>query len=840
MAEEQEPKKQKKTTLIKHRKHEPETDQGKVEKKKVVIVRKKSSKVRPVKVKLAAGKTDEGKVPAQKTATEKPPRTRYLGSSPREPSPFDRYEPGRRRSGEGTAPDRGAAGTRKDQETKPKKIVPASGDTWARPRRDAARGTKKPPAGRGVGGRTSVKPREAESIFRGPGKRRPGPAQPPPPKPGEEAKPGAKRFFKTKRRPAYQRKKDVGKKEKLFDVKKKTVHRINPVPKEISILEAITVSELARKMNLKASELIGKLMEMGMMVTINQQIDSETAAILADEYSCKINVVSLYDETVIEVEEDKEEDLTPRPPIVTVMGHVDHGKTKLLDAIRVAKVMESESGGITQHIGAYATDVSQGKIVFLDTPGHEAFTAMRARGAKMTDIVILVIAADDGVMPQTVEAINHAKEANVPIIVAVNKIDLPDANPEKVKQQLAEYELLPEDWGGHTLFAEISALKGTGIDNLLDIILLQAEMLELKANYNCRAQGRVLESKIDMGRGAVATVLIDKGTLKAGDSFIAGIYPGKIRAIFNDKGEKEETATPSIPVEIVGLTGLPNAGDPFHVTENEKTARQIGLKRQELKKMEDAKNVNKITLDNLYEQIQQGNVQELKVIIKGDVNGSVEALQGALEKLSTDEIRLVVIHSSTGAINDNDVLLAAASNAIVVGFHVRPMPSAQALADREKVDVRRYTVIYEAVDSIKAAMEGLLAPELREELIGVAEVRETFKVPKLGVIAGSYVNSGKVIRGANTRIMRDGIEIYSGKIFSLRRFKDDAREVESGFECGIGIENYSDLKAGDQFEIYQVKEFVKKLETGNKNDGDKKKESRKPSAGKNQLNADKR
>jgi translation initiation factor IF-2 len=593
-------------------------------------------------------------------------------------------------------------------------------------------------------------------------------------------------------------------------------------------------------MNLKASELIGKLMEMGMMVTINQQIDSETAAILADEYSCKINVVSLYDETVIEVEEDKEEDLTPRPPIVTVMGHVDHGKTKLLDAIRVAKVMESESGGITQHIGAYATDVSQGKIVFLDTPGHEAFTAMRARGAKMTDIVILVIAADDGVMPQTVEAINHAKEANVPIIVAVNKIDLPDANPEKVKQQLAEYELLPEDWGGHTLFAEISALKGTGIDNLLDIILLQAEMLELKANYNCRAQGRVLESKIDMGRGAVATVLIDKGTLKAGDSFIAGIYPGKIRAIFNDKGEKEETATPSIPVEIVGLTGLPNAGDPFHVTENEKTARQIGLKRQELKKMEDAKNVNKITLDNLYEQIQQGNVQELKVIIKGDVNGSVEALQGALEKLSTDEIRLVVIHSSTGAINDNDVLLAAASNAIVVGFHVRPMPSAQALADREKVDVRRYTVIYEAVDSIKAAMEGLLAPELREELIGVAEVRETFKVPKLGVIAGSYVNSGKVIRGANTRIMRDGIEIYSGKIFSLRRFKDDAREVESGFECGIGIENYSDLKAGDQFEIYQVKEFVKKLETGNKNDGDKKKESRKPSAGKNQLNADKR
>ena len=603
------------------------------------------------------------------------------------------------------------------------------------------------------------------------------------------------------------------------------------MPKEISILEAISVSELARKMNLKASDLISKLMGMGMMVTINEQIDADTAAILADEYDCKVKVVSLYDETVIEEEEDIEEELKPRPPVVTIMGHVDHGKTKLLDAIRETNVVATEAGGITQHIGAYLVELPKGEIAFLDTPGHEAFTSMRARGAEVTDIVVLVVAADDGVMPQTVEAINHSKAAKVPILVAINKMDLPGANPDRVKQQLSDYDLVPEDWGGHTLYCSVSALKKTGIDHLLDTLLLQAEILELKARYSCRAQGRVVESRVDQGRGMVATVLIERGTLTAGDSFVAGIYPGKVRAMFDDKGERIESATPSIPVEILGFTGLPNAGDPFHVTENEKTARQIGLKRQELKKMEGAGHVNKITLDNLYDQIKQGEVKELNVIVKGDVHGSVEALQSALEKLSTQEIKLSVIHASAGAINDNDVLLAVTSNAIVIGFHVRPTAGAQILADREKVEIRKYNVIYEIVEDIKNAMEGMLAPELREEILGTAEVRDTFRVPRIGVIAGCYVSSGKVQRGALARLVRDGVDIYSGRISSLRRFKDDAREVESGFECGIGIENYNDVKIGDQIEAFVMKEFARKLgdsirEEGTKDAGDQKAESR--------------
>jgi translation initiation factor IF-2 len=571
------------------------------------------------------------------------------------------------------------------------------------------------------------------------------------------------------------------------------------VPKEISIMEVITVSELAKKMNIKASELISKLMSMGMMVTINQQIDAETATILADEYGCKIYIVSLYDETVIEQEEDSEEDLKDRYPIVTVMGHVDHGKTKLLDAIRTSDVVASEYGGITQHIGAYTVEVPKGKIVFLDTPGHEAFTLMRARGAQVTDIVILVVAADDGVMPQTVEAIHHAKEANVPIIVAINKIDLAETNVEKVKKQLSEYDLMPEEWGGHTLFNEMSALKKIGIDKLLENILLQAEMLELKANFNCRASGRIIESRIDHGRGIVATVLIQRGTLHIGDSFVAGIYAGKVRALFNDHGE------------VIGFSGMPNAGDPFQVTETEKLARQTGAKRQELRKMEQARNLKKITLDNLYDQIKQGEVQELKVVIKGDVHGSVEALQSSLEKLSTDEIKLLVIHASAGAINRSDVMLASASNAIIIGFHVRPTNEAQELAEAEKVDIKRYNIIYDAVDSIKAAMEGLLEPELREETVGVAEVRDVFKIPKVGMIAGCYVAQGKVRRGMDARLVRDGVEIHKGKIVSLKRFKEDAREVETGFECGIGIENYNDIKQGDVIEVVELKEMAKRL-----------------------------
>ena len=577
-------------------------------------------------------------------------------------------------------------------------------------------------------------------------------------------------------------------------------------------MEVVTVSELAKKMNLKANELIGKLMGMGMMVTINQQIDRETAEILAGEYGCKVNVVSLYDETIIETSADNEEDLKPRSPIVTVMGHVDHGKTKLLDAIRSTNVVDGESGGITQHIGAYQVSLDdRGTITFLDTPGHEAFTLMRARGAQITDIVILVVAANDGVMPQTREAISHAKEAEVPIIVAINKVDLPEANVDRVKQQLSELELIPEEWGGQIPMVQVSALKREGIEDLLETVLLQAELLELKANWERNAEGKVLESRIDPGRGTVATVLIERGTIKVGDAFVGGIYAGKVRAMFDDRGNRIEQAFPSMPIEILGFDGVPEAGDPFQVTADDKQARQVGAKRQELKRVEEAKNVKKVTLDNLYDSIQEGEIQDLKVVIKGDVHGSVEALQSALEKLSTKEIRLTAIHASAGAINEGDIMLASASNAIVVGFHVRPTPRAMQLADREKVDIRKYSVIYDAVEDIRAAMEGMLAPELQEETIGAVEVRETFKVPKIGIVAGSYVIEGKVRRNAKVRVFRDAVQIHEGTISSLKRFKDDVREVDTGYECGIGISNLQDVQVGDTLEIFVVKEVAKKL-----------------------------
>ncbi len=628
------------------------------------------------------------------------------------------------------------------------------------------------------------------------------------PTPIEDGQKTTKKTFKPKTKKNYQKVKNL---EKDFQIKKKSIKRANPVPKKIDIMEVITVSELARKMNLKASELIGKLMQMGMMVTINQQIDAETATIIASEYECAVNIVSLYDETVIETVKDEESELRDRPPIVTVMGHVDHGKTKLLDAIRETNVVAGEFGGITQHIGAYTVTTDHGDVVFLDTPGHSAFTLMRARGAQITDIVVLVVAANDGVMPQTVEAINHAKEAGVPIIVAVNKIDLPEANIDRVKQQLSEYELLPEDWGGSTLFCEISALKRTGIDELVESILLQAEMLELEAVYDCRAEGKVIESKVDHGRGIVSTVIIQRGTLRVGDPFVAGIYPGKVRAMFDDHGNKIDEATPATPVEILGFTGIPSAGSPFQGTQNERQARQVGAKRQELERVGEAQNLKKVTLDNLFDSIQDGEVQELKVVIKGDVHGSVEALQSSLEKLSTSEVRLHVIHASAGAIIENDINLAVASNAIVIGFNVRPTPKAQLLADREKIDIRKYNIIYDVVDDIKLAMEGMLSPDLKEEVIGRVEVRDTFKVPKIGVIAGCYVLDGKVKRNATAHIIREGIKVYTGKVTSLKRFKDDAKEVLAGFECGIGIENYQDIRIDDILEVVEIIEVAKKL-----------------------------
>jgi translation initiation factor IF-2 len=626
-----------------------------------------------------------------------------------------------------------------------------------------------------------------------------------------------KKSFKKKNNATY--KKRNAEEEKEFQIqrrKQQAAAKLAAVPKSIDMMEVITVSDLAKKMNLKANEIIAKLLKMGMMVTINQQIDHETAEIICSEYNCKVNLVSLYDETLIGRELDKDEDLIDRAPIVTVMGHVDHGKTKLLDAIRSTKVAEGEYGGITQHIGAYKVDLpGRGEVVFLDTPGHAAFSMMRARGAQVTDIVILVVAADDGVMPQTREAIDHARAANVPIIVAINKCDLPNAKPERVMQQLSDLGLMPEAWGGQTLYCEISALKKIGIDELLDTILLQAEMLELKVNANCRAEGKIIESRIDQGRGIVASVLIERGTLRQGDHYVAGIYPGRVRAMFDDKGNKIEEAGPSTPVEIIGLSDIPGAGDPFQVTEDERQARQVGNKRQELERIGDSRNVKKVTLDNLYSKIKEGTIQEFNVIIKGDVQGSVEALQGALQKLSNDEIHLNVIHASAGAIIESDVTLASASAALIIGFNVRPTPRAQVLADQEKIEIRKYNIIYDVVDDIRSAMEGMLKPEVREVEIGTVEVRDTFKVPRIGTIAGCMVTSGKVKRNAFARVFRDSVQLTADKvkISSLKRFKDDAKEVAEGFECGIGLENFNDLHVGDILEIIETEEIARKLET---------------------------
>ena len=622
--------------------------------------------------------------------------------------------------------------------------------------------------------------------------------------------------WKKKTEKRYQREQYKGKKEEKEKqiYKKKSQQKevkASSIPKSIEIMDTIRVSDLAKKLNVKASEIIAKLISMGVMATINQVIDSETAIIIASEYSCETKIVSLYEETVIEEIKDKDEDLISRPPIVTVMGHVDHGKTKLLDAIRESDVVAGEAGGITQHIGAYQISVGEQSVVFLDTPGHEAFTAMRSRGAKVTDIVVLVVAADDGVMPQTVEAINHAKEAEVPIVVAINKMDSEKANPDRVKQQLSDMELVPEEWGGKTIMVEVSALKRTNLDKLLESLLLESEILELKANPNRVAIGTIIESKIDIGRGPVATVLVQNGTLSVGDPFVSGVFSGRVRALFNDRGFNVDKAFPSTPVEVLGLDGVPEAGDPFNALVDEKGAKQIAQKRQELQKVNKARDVKKITLDDLSRQIKEGEIKDLKIVLKGDVQGSIEAIKDAFEKLSNEEVNVKVIHSSTGAINENDVMLASASNAIIFGFHVHPNSKAALLAQREHVEIRKHSIIYDAINSVKSAMEGMLAPELREEITGQAEVRELFKVPKIGIIAGCYVTGGRILKSNRVRVIRDGIEVYEGDILALKRFKDDVTEVKDQFECGISIQNYQDLKVGDVIEGFLIKEIAKTL-----------------------------
>ncbi len=602
--------------------------------------------------------------------------------------------------------------------------------------------------------------------------------------------------------------------EKDIAIKKKQAQELKKsvTPEKISITESVSVGELAKKLNVKANEVISRLMKLGVMATINQTIDSDTASILASEYNTDVNVVSLFDETVIKSEEvDRPEDYISRPPVVTVMGHVDHGKTKLLDSIRKSKVVEGEHGGITQHIGAYTVDVKDKKIAFLDTPGHAAFTTMRARGASITDIVILVVAANDGVMPQTIEAISHAKAAGVPIIVAINKIDLQDANPEKVRQELTAHDILPEEWGGNNLFAEISAKQNINIDGLLELVLIQSEMLELKANPELLAKGAVIESRLDPGRGAVSTVLVQSGTLHTGDSFVVGVYSGKVRAMFDDKGNAIDEAGPSTPVEILGISGVPAAGDPFEGVESERFAKQVSHKRLEYKRIESAKKVRKVTLESLNEMIKDGEVQELNIIVKADVDGSTQALTEALEKLSNPEIRVRVIHSGTGGINDSDVMLAAASNAIIVGYHVRPTGKVADLAEKENVSIKFYNIIFEVTDDIKAAMEGMLSPDYQERVNGTGDIKEIFKISKIGSIAGSVCLSGKVTRKSKMRLIRNGIVIFDGEMSSLKRYKDDVSTVDAGQEFGFTLDGFNDIKEGDSFEAYEIIEIAKKL-----------------------------
>jgi len=582
----------------------------------------------------------------------------------------------------------------------------------------------------------------------------------------------------------------------------------------IKISEVITVGDLSREMGVKAGEVIKKLMGMGMMATINQVLDADTATLIASEFDHQVENVAFDADSMLEVEHQIEEQdtaLTSRSPVVTIMGHVDHGKTSLLDSIRSTNVTAQEHGGITQHIGAYHVQVDGRSVTFLDTPGHEAFTAMRARGAKVTDIVVLVVAADDGVMPQTVEAINHARAAEVPIIVAVNKIDRPDANIEKVKRGLSEHGLVAEDWGGDAVFAPVSAKTHEGIPHLLEMLLLQADILELRANPDKLARGTIVEAKLDRGRGPVATVLVQEGTLHVGDAFVCGVYYGKVRAMIDDRGQKIEAAPPAFPVEILGLQGVPQAGDSFVAVADEAKARQVAEYRQSKQRETELVKSSKVSLEELYDQIKAGDVKELRVVLKADVQGSVEALTEALSRMSTDEVKLRVIHGSVGGITESDILLAAASNAIVIGFNVRPESKGAALAAKEGVDVRLYTIIYEAVADVRAAMEGMLEPTYREQTQARVEVRRIFNIAGVGTIAGCYVNEGKISRGNSVRLLRDQVVVHEGKLASLKRFKDDVREVTAGYECGLSLEGFQDIKQGDIVESFERIPVIRRI-----------------------------
>lgn len=623
----------------------------------------------------------------------------------------------------------------------------------------------------------------------------------------EDEAPAPEEIAKVYRPISPRRKKQLS----LIKAKKTQITTPKAIKRKIKIVEGITVGQLAKRMSVKAGEVIKKLMQLGVMASVNELIDIDAASLAAHEFDYEVELVTREEERILAKTKDAPETLLPRAPIVTVMGHIDHGKTSLLDAIRQTNVTENEAGGITQHIGAYHVKLDSGSIVFIDTPGHEAFTTMRARGAKVTDIVVLVVAADDGVMPQTVEAIDHSKAARVPLIVAINKIDKPNADPERVKQALTQYNLVPEDWGGDTLYAEISAKQRMGIERLLETVILQAEMLELKANPNKPAKGTIIEAKLDRNRGPVATTLIQEGTLRVGDTFISGVHFGKARILINDLGEEISEAGPSTPVQVLGLAGVPEAGDTFLVVDEEKKARQAGIYLQQKQRERGLTEIRKVTLEGLHDQIREGEIQELNVIIKVDVHGTLDALTKSLKELGNEKVKINIIHASVGAINQSDVMLASASQAIIIGFGVKPDANAKQVADQEKVDVRSYTIIYDAIADVKKALEGLLAPVLLEKPCGKAEVRQIFELSNQEIIAGSFVTEGKMVRGTMARLLRNGSAVYQGKISSLKRFKDNAREVESGYECGISIEGFRDMKIGDTIECYTIEEIPGKL-----------------------------
>lgn len=610
-------------------------------------------------------------------------------------------------------------------------------------------------------------------------------------------------------------KSSLHRKEKRLGVRERLNEEIEQEQAEgstLNVTEFVSVSELATMMNVPVTDVITTCMNLGLMVSINQRLDAEALVIVAEEFGFKVNFVSVDIQEAIKEEEqpDTEENLVPRPPIVTVMGHVDHGKTSLLDNIRKTNVTEGEAGGITQHIGAYSVELDGKRITFLDTPGHEAFTAMRARGAQITDVAIIIVAADDNVMPQTIEAINHAVAAGVPMVFAINKIDKPGANPEHIKEQLANMNYLVEEWGGKYQSQDISAKKGINLDKLLEKVILEAELLDLKANPDRKATGTVIESSLDKGRGYVATVLVQNGTLRPGDIMLSGIHTGRVKAMFNERGKKLTEAGPSTPVLVLGLNGAPQAGDTFNIMEDDRSAREIATKREQLQRIQGIKTQKHVTLDEIGRRIAIGNFKELNIIVKGDVDGSVEAMADSLLKLSTETVQVNVIHKAVGQITEGDVLLAAASNAIIVGFQVRPSGAARKIADSESIEVRLYSIIYDAINDIKAAIEGMLEPEMKEEILGTVEVLETFKISKVGTIAGGIVREGKVTRTSPVRVIRDGIVIYSGKLGSLKRFKDDAKEVTLGMECGLNIDGYNDIKVGDIIESYDTVQVKKK------------------------------